>query len=87
MITNPIEETGLIDELDFNPYDQEGESRISIAKYISPKLFLKYSRRLSQEAGERFGIEYFFNDNISFEGAQGTKDEGISLDLKFRYEY
>ncbi|GEM_PF-1456958 len=87
---NPIEESGVIDEFDINPYDQEGEirtTRISVAKYISPKLYLRYSQRLSQEAGQTFGIEYFFNDNISFEGKQGTKNEGVSLDLKFRYEF
>lgn len=84
---NPFTRTGVIDEFDINPYEGEGETRISVAKYISPKLFLRYSRRLSQEAGETIGIEYIFNDNLSFEGRQGTKDEGISFDLNFRYEF
>jgi len=87
---NPFEEYGVIDEFDINPYDKEGirkTTEISVAKYISPKLFLRYSQRLSQEAGQTFGIEYFFNDKISFEGKQGTKNEGVSLDLKFRYEF
>lgn len=84
---NPFTKTGVIDEFDINPYEGEGETRISVAKYISPKLFLRYSRRLSQEAGETIGIEYIFNDNISFEGRQGTRDEGISFDLNFRYEF
>jgi len=84
---NPFTKTGVIDEFDISPYEGEGETRISVAKYISPKLFLRYSRRLSQEAGEKIGIEYIFNDNLSFEGRQGTKDEGISFDLNFRYEF
>ncbi|MCD6160902.1 MAG: translocation/assembly module TamB domain-containing protein [candidate division Zixibacteria bacterium] len=87
---NPSTQIGLIDELDINPYDKEGNTRstrISVAKYISPKLFLRYSRLLSEEAEQTFGIEYFFNNNISFEGKQGTRDEGVSLNLKFGYEY
>ncbi len=84
---NPFTKTGVIDEFDINPYEGEGKTRISVAKYISPKLFFRYSRCLSQEAGETVGIEYFFNDNLSFEGRQGTKDEGISFDLNFRYEF
>lgn len=91
LINNPFERTGIIDEFDYNPHaqDQNGNASISIAKYISPKLFLRYSQPLSFGAtGQTIGFEYIFNDNLSFEGQQGTnKDEGVSFDIKFRYEY
>ena len=91
LINNPFERTGVIDEFDINPHaqDQNGGASISVAKYISPKLFLRYSQPLSFGAtGQTIGFEYIFNDNLSFEGKQGTnKDEGVSFDIKLRYEY
>jgi len=91
LIYNPFERTGVIDEFDINPYSQEsqnGKASISVAKYLSPKLFLRYSQAFSLEAGQTIGFEYIFNDNLSFEGKQGTtKDEGVAFDIKFRYEY
>jgi autotransporter translocation and assembly factor TamB len=78
-----------VDEIDINPYaDSLGQTQVSVAKYLSPKLFLRYSRRgFSQTSGETIGIEYMLNNNLSFEGRQGTKNEGISFGLNYKYEF
>jgi len=87
-ISDEIERTRVIDELEINPYaDSLGQTRVSVAKYLSPKLYLRYSRSLSSEAGETIGLEYLFNRYLSFQGRQGSKNEGISFDLIFNYEF
>jgi hypothetical protein len=79
----------VFDEIDISPYsDSLGQTQVSVAKYLSPKIFVRYSRRgISQTTGETIGIEYMLNNNLSFEGKQGTKNEGISFDLKLKYEF
>ncbi len=87
-ISDEIERTRVIDELEINPYaDSLGQTRVSVAKYLSPKLYLRYSRSLSAEAGETIGLEYLFNRYLSIQGRQGSKNEGISFDLIFNYEF
>ena len=63
-------------------------TRLTVAKYISPKLFLTYSQRVSQEnSGRTVGFEYIFNNNLSFEGRQGTGAEGVSFDINLQFEF
>jgi autotransporter translocation and assembly factor TamB len=89
VLYNQTNRIPVFDEIDISPNaDSLGQTQVSVAKYLSPKLFLRYSRRgLSQTTGETIGIEYMFNNNLSFEGRQGTKNEGISFDLKLKYEF
>jgi len=82
----------IVDDIDFNQESSKDnlskESRVSVAKYISPKFYLSYSQRLSQEGGQTVGFEYILNDKWSFEARQGTgQDEGIAFDIKLRYEF
>jgi len=82
----------LVDDIDFsqeNSKDNAGkESRVSVAKYISPKFYLSYSQRLSQEGGQTVGFEYILNNKWSFEAKQGTgSDKGVAFDIKLRYEF
>jgi translocation and assembly module TamB len=89
ILYNQTNRIPVFDEVDISPYaDSLGQTQVSVAKYLSPKLFLRYSRRgFSQSSGETIGIEYMLNNNLSFEGKQGTKNEGISFDLKLKYEF
>jgi hypothetical protein len=89
VLYNQTNRIPVFDEIDISPNaDSLGQTQVSVAKYLSPKLFLRYSRRgFSQTTGETIGIEYMFNNNLSFEGKQGTKNEGISFDLKLKYEF
>jgi len=82
----------LVDDIDFtqeSSKDNPGkESRVSVAKYISPKFYLSYSQRLSQEGGQTVGFEYILNNKWSFEAKQGTgSDKGVAFDIKLRYEF
>ncbi|OGC90272.1 MAG: hypothetical protein A2W25_05865 [candidate division Zixibacteria bacterium RBG_16_53_22] len=71
----------------------EDETQISVAKYISSSLYVRYSQRLSV-AGRTIGVEYYLNDNVSFtisrgpiEGTENEGIEGISFDLNLNFEY
>jgi autotransporter translocation and assembly factor TamB len=82
----------IVDDIDFtqeSSKDNTGiESRVSVAKYISPKFYLSYSQRLSQEGGQTVGFEYILNNKWSFEAKQGTGDDkGVTFDIKLSYEF
>ncbi len=95
LVSSSLSDLDIVDMVDINidQYDDDaGESkratRFTVWKYISPKLLVNFSTRMSQEKpGQTVGFEYIHSDNISFEGRQGTADEGVSFDLKLRYEY
>jgi translocation and assembly module TamB len=81
---------GLIDEFGITPADSN-KTELSLAKYVSRSLYVRYSQRLSQQSDRTIGVEYYLNDNISlsvtraFQGAQAN--EGISFDLNLNFEY
>jgi hypothetical protein len=66
---------------------------VSVAKYISSSLYVRYSQRLSL-TGRTIGIEYYLKDNVTFtisrgpiEGTGNEGKEGISFDLNLNFEY
>jgi translocation and assembly module TamB len=84
---------GIIDELSFNP-TESGQAELSLAKYVSRSLYVRYSHPLSQQSGSTFGVEYYVKDNVSlnvtrgFQGTQGNQENnGISFDLNINYEF
>jgi hypothetical protein len=84
---------GIIDELSFNP-TESGQTELSLAKYVSRSLYVRYSQRLSQQSGRTIGVEYYLKDNVSlnvtreFQGTQNvTGNNGISFDLNINYEF
>ncbi len=88
-VPNPLTGQGIVEEFSIYP-TQVGDPQISLAKYISRSLYLRYSRTLSRESGTAIGVEYYLNNNLSFQATQnlrGTQDEGISFDINFNYEY
>jgi autotransporter translocation and assembly factor TamB len=80
---------GIFEELSLVPTEKGTE--LSLAKYISRSLYVRYSQRLSVDPGRTIGVEYYLNDNVSLNvtrGVQGTqKYEGISFDLNLNFEY
>lgn len=92
-LISSLDEFEAIDMIDISREHDVGEesksaTRLTVWKYLSPQLLLKYSTRLSLEnAGQTVGFEYIFNNNISFEGYQGTADQGVSFDVKLRHEF
>ncbi len=62
------------------------DAQITIGKYISDKVYLRYSRRLSQSSGQETGVEYRLNKHLFFEG---RKDKAglFHLGLNLNWEY
>ena len=86
---DPSTAQGIFEELEIGEFEADKGPRISVAKYISPNLYVRFSRRL-RDPESTLGVEYYLNDNFSFKATQGMKgsqSEGISFDLNFNYEY
>jgi autotransporter translocation and assembly factor TamB len=86
---------GFVEELEIGVVEEgtRQEYEVSVAKYISSSLYLRYSQRLSL-AGRTIGVEYYLNDNVTFtisrgriEGTENEGTEGISFDLNLNFEY
>ena len=62
------------------------DAQITIGKYISDKVYLRYTRRLSQSSGQETGVEYRLNKHLFFEG---RKDKAglFHLGLNLNWEY
>jgi hypothetical protein len=83
-----------VEELGIGTVDEgnKREYEISVAKYISSGLYVRYAQRLSL-SGQSIGVEYYLNDNVSFTVSrtpvEGSKNNGesISFDLNLNFEY
>jgi autotransporter translocation and assembly factor TamB len=62
------------------------DTQITIGKYVSDKVYLRYSRRLSQSIGQEAGVEYRLNKNLFLEGRK-DKDGLYRLGLNLNWEY
>ena len=85
---DPLTAQGFLEEFEIGQFEEE--TQISVAKYVSRNLYVRYSRALTKDEQGSVGVEYYFNDNVSFraiQGLQGSKDEGISFDLNFSHEF
>jgi translocation and assembly module TamB len=61
-------------------------AEITLGTYLSSKIYVEYSRRLSQESGEQVGVEYNLSRNLSLQGnrdAMGLYRVGFNL----KWEY
>ncbi len=82
---DPLTAQGIFEEFEIGQFEKE--TQISVAKYISRNLYVRYSRGLSRD---ELGVEYYFNDSISFRAIQewvDSKDEDISFDLNLNFEF
>jgi hypothetical protein len=101
-IPDPLVASGLVQEFNIAPADTGAGTQISVARYISPSLYVSYSQTIaqgqsqsqaqspSQQSSGTIVIEYFFNNNVSFQvarGTQGSPNEGISFDINLNFEY
>ncbi|MGB8658660.1 MAG: translocation/assembly module TamB domain-containing protein [Candidatus Zixiibacteriota bacterium] len=62
------------------------DAQITVGKYVSEKIYLHYTRRLSQSSGQESGVEYRLNKHLLLEGRkdnQGLFHFGLNLN----YEY
>jgi len=62
------------------------DTRITIGKYISDKIYFRYTRRLSQSSGEEAGVEYRLRRYLYFEGFRDREGK-VYLGLNLHWEY
>lgn len=62
------------------------DAEITVGKYISDKIYLRYTRRLSQSSGQEAGVEYRLNKNLLLEGRK-DKSGLFHLGLNLNWEY
>jgi autotransporter translocation and assembly factor TamB len=62
------------------------DAEITVGKYISDKIYLRYTRRLSQSSGQETGVEYRLNRNLLLEGRK-DKSGLFHLGLNLNWEY
>jgi hypothetical protein len=61
-------------------------AEITVGKYISDKVYLRYTRRLSQSSGQETGVEYRLNKHLLLEGRK-DKLGLFHLGLNLNWEY
>ncbi len=85
-----------VETFEFEPSDEDvfdfSQANVTIGKYLTDKLYLKYTRSLSfdETAEDIINLQYRITDHIFIEGTReaGQKDkDSYRLDLKFRWEY
>ncbi|MFQ6002615.1 MAG: translocation/assembly module TamB domain-containing protein, partial [Candidatus Zixiibacteriota bacterium] len=62
------------------------DAEITVGKYISDKIYLRYTRRLSQSSGQETGVEYRLNKHLLLEGRR-DKIGLFHLGLRLNWEY
>jgi hypothetical protein len=62
------------------------DAEITVGKYISDKIYLRYTRRLSQSSGQETGMEYRLNKHLILEGRK-DKSGLFHLGLNLNWEY
>ena len=62
------------------------DAEITVGKYISDKIYLRYTRRLSQSSGQETGMEYRLNKHLLLEGRK-DKSGLFHFGLNLNWEY
>jgi len=86
---DPSTVQGIFDELSITDIESSKGAKLDLAKYVSPNLYVRYSRRL-RDPESSIGFEYYLNKNFSVratQGMKGSQNEGFSIDINLNYEY
>jgi autotransporter translocation and assembly factor TamB len=62
------------------------DAQITIGKYVSNKIYLRYTRSLSQSSGQETGVEYRLSKNLLLEGHKdkmGLFHFGLNLNWEY----
>jgi len=62
------------------------DTQITVGKYVSDKIYFRYSRSLSQSSGQETGVEYRLSKNLLLEGSrdkQGLFHFGLNLNWEY----
>ena len=61
------------------------EFNISIGKYVTDKLMLKYTQGINGQKITRFGFQYDINDNLGFSVEKEKSDYIFSLEARYKF--
>ena len=70
----------------WNQKMQLTDAQITVGKYVSDKIYFRYSRNLSQSSGQEAGVEYRLSKNLLLEGSrdkQGLFHFGLNLNWEY----
>jgi autotransporter translocation and assembly factor TamB len=70
----------------WNQKMQLTDAQITVGKYVSDKIYFRYSRNLSQSSGQETGVEYRLSKNLLLEGSrdkQGLFHFGLNLNWEY----
>jgi len=70
----------------WNEKMQLTDAQITVGKYVSDKIYFRYTRRLSQSSGQETGVEYRLSKNLLLEGSrdkQGLFHFGLNLNWEY----
>ncbi len=62
------------------------ETEVTVGKYLSPKMYLEYSRRLAVESEQEVELEYQLDRHLSFLGVRDHQGF-YHLQLQFKFDY
>jgi hypothetical protein len=62
------------------------EFRISAGEFVSDNLFLLYSRSVSEEPNEKWGLDYQLTSNLTAGGTYSI-EEGASWRVTYRFRF
>jgi autotransporter translocation and assembly factor TamB len=63
-----------------------GDTEVTVGQYISPNVYLRYSRRLSSTSAQEIAAEYRLSRRLSLEGKY-DKDRFFHFDLSMNWEF
>lgn len=63
-----------------------GEAEVTVGQYISPNVYLRYSRRLSLTSAQEMAAEYRLSRRLSLEGKY-DRDNFFHFDLSMNWEF
>ena len=68
-----------------NTGERKEEFNISVGKYVTDKLMLKYTQGINGERITRFGFQYDLNDNLGFTVEKEKGDYIFSLEARYKF--
>jgi len=63
-----------------------GETEVTVGQYVSPNVYLRYSRRLSLTSAQEIAAEYRLSHRLSLEGKY-DRDRFFHFDLSMNWEF
>ena len=70
---------------DIDTGERNEDFHISVGKYVTDKLMLKYTQGINGERVQRYGFQYDLNDNLGFTVERENKEYIFSLEARYKF--